>query len=308
MRVSVIVCTRNRCELLRSTLESFRSVLVPEGLEWQLLVVDNASNDATPDVIAAYHDDLPVGGLFEPEIGLSRARNRAVGAATGDLILFTDDDVRVDPGWMRAYVHAARRWPEAGYFAGSIQPDFDVDVPRWVKRHQRALAGMLCLRDGGPTGRRLRNGELPFGPNMAIRRATLELASFDERVGRRGDDHVRGSETSLFQSLRQLGVFGVWVPEAKIRHYVPRCRATSGYLWSYYYGSGRTEVRLTLVCGVQSRWQLLQVGLKTLAGTFRRPLTWSRHLATVAWMSGHFTELARLAVHPETGEADRARR
>jgi hypothetical protein len=154
---------------------------------------------------------------------------------------------------------------------------------------------MLCLRDAGSVSRRLRPGELPYGPNLAVRREVLELASFDERVGRKADDNLRGSETSLFQSLWRQGVHGAWVAEAEVHHYIPQCRANSRYLWSYYHGMGRTEVRLTMVCRVQSRRQLLAAGMRTLAGTCRRPLAWPRHMATVAWMSGQFTELGRLA-------------
>lgn len=304
MRVSVIICTWNRCELLRRTLESFRSLIVPSALEWQLLVVNNHSTDATEEVIAAYRDHLPLQGLFEPEEGVSRARNTGARAASGDLVLFTDDDVRVDPGWMSAFVEAARQWPDAGFFAGRIRPEFAPDVPKWVTRNQRALAGMLCLRDGEPISRRLRPGELAYGPNMAVRRAVLQRAMFDEHIGRRRDEQLRGSEASLLRSLRRQGITGVWVPDAMIQHYVPGCRANYRYLWNYYHGAGRTEVRLTLVCGLQSRWQLAQATLMTLGGTCRRPLTWSRHLATVAWMSGEFSELWRLALAPDTLEVE----
>jgi glycosyltransferase involved in cell wall biosynthesis len=303
MRVSVILCTWNRCELLRNTLDSLRSLTVPAGQPWELLVVDNDSSDATRDVIAAFRDHLPLHALFEPQPGLSRARNAAVRAAQGDLVLFTDDDVRVDPSWLSAYVEAAGEWPDAGYFAGPIHPDFAADVPRWVRRNPRALAGMLCLRDEGSVRRRLGRAERPYGPNMAVRRDVLALASFDERVGRRGDENLRGSETGFFQSLRR-DVFGVWVPQAEVHHYVPRCRADSAYLWRFYHGLGRTEVRLTMVCGVQSRWQLLRAALKTLGGSCRRPLTWPRHLASVAWMSGLFSEIGRLTVRREVGAAD----
>lgn len=306
MRVSVIICTWNRCELLRRTLESFRSLVVPPALEWQLLVVNNHSTDATEEVIAAYRDHLPLQGLFEPKEGVSRARNTGVRAAGGDLILFTDDDVRVDPGWMNAFVAAARQWPEAGYFAGRIEPELTPDVPKWVRRNQRALAGMLCLRDGEPISRELRPGELAFAPNMAFRREVLRRAAFNEQVGRRRNEHLRGSEASLLRSLRRQGITGVWVPDARIHHYVPGCRANYRYLWSYYHGAGRTEVRLTFVCGLQSRWQLARATLMNLGGSCRRPLTWSRHLVTVAWMSGQISELWRLALAADTVEVEGA--
>ena len=304
MRVSVVICTWNRCELLRDTLETVRSLIVPADQEWELLVVDNHSSDATEEVIASYREVLPLRHLFEPELGLSRARNTAVRAAAGDLILFTDDDVRIDPGWMKAYLEAARRWPGAGYFGGEIRPIFAAGVPPWVRRYQSALAGMLCLRDMGPVERRLRRGEYPYGPNMAVRRDALALASFDERVGRTGHQQVRGCEGSLLLSLQRQGVWGVWTPGAKIGHYIPPCRANAKYLWSYYYGSGRCQVRLGIICGVQSRSRLLSAGLRELAKSCRWPWAWPRHLATVAWMSGQLFELRELARRRNVVEAD----
>jgi glycosyltransferase involved in cell wall biosynthesis len=292
MRISVVICTWNRCALLRRTLESLRSLIVPAGREWELLVVNNRSTDATDEVIAAYQQFLPLRRLFEPELGLSRARNAAVRAANGDLVLFTDDDVRVDPSWMKAYVEAVHRWPDAGYLAGAIRPDFDADVPRWVRHNQGILAGMLCLRDAGSVSRTLGPEEFPYGPNMAVRREALALAPFDERFGRKGDEQVRGSETSLFRSLQQRGVRGIWVPEAMIHHYVPLRRATRRYLWDYYHGCGRTQARLTYES--QSRRQLLTPGLRTLARICIGPWDWCRHLTTLAHLSGQFSELGQL--------------
>jgi RimJ/RimL family protein N-acetyltransferase len=293
MRVTAVICTWNRCELLRQTLESLRALDVPTGQEWELLVVNNGSSDATDEVISEYREHLPLRRLFEPELGASRARNTAARAATGDLILFTDDDVRVDPGWMRAYLEAADRWPDAGFFGGRIEPRYDPDVPRWAKRHEAELAGMLCLRDLGPVSRRLVAGEFPFGPNMAVRRNSLALASFDERVGRRGKEQTRGSERSLFLRLQQQGVTGVWVPQARVQHFVPRCRANLRYLWTYFHGGGRMDVRLTGIGVLPQRRapRLPMMVLRALVSMCWRPSNWPSHCAAFAWSYGRLSEL-----------------
>lgn len=301
MQVSVVISTWERCESLRRTLESLRSLAVPASQRWELIVVNNGSRDRTDEVVADYQESLPLRRIVEPEIGLSKARNTAVRAAVGDLVLFTDDDVRIDPSWIGAYLAAAHRWPEAGYFGGEIHPQFAGDVPGWVKRHQSLLSDMLCLRDLGPVGRWFQPGEFPYGPNMAIRREVLALAAFDERVGRKGYEQVRGSEGSLFLSLQRQGVSGVWVPEAKVYHHVPGCRADFRYLWKYHQGSGRTEVRLAKLNGLplQPRWRLLMTGMKALARTAVRPTHWPKQVATLALVSGKLTELAGAQVRPE---------
>jgi glycosyltransferase involved in cell wall biosynthesis len=302
MGVSIVICTWNRCELLRSTLESLCSLVVPADQQWEVVVVNNNSTDATDEVITAFQELLPLRRLFESELGASRARNAGVRAAMGELILFTDDDVRVDPNWMTAYLEAVARWPDAMYFGGVIRPWFAADVPRWVKRNETALAGMLCLLDLGPVSRRLQSGESPYGPNMAVRRAALELASFSERVGRKGHEQVRGSEPSLFLSLEQLGVPGVWVPTARVSHYIPGCRANFKYLWSYYRGNGRGAARLGIARELHPRWRLWTATLKALAQICLRPKDWPRRVATVAWMSGQYSESRQLVLHRNAPE------
>lgn len=292
--VSVVICSRNRCELLRRTLAGFCSLVVPADLTWELLVVDNASTDATDQVVADHLGRLPLRRVYEPTVGLSKARNTAVRAAAGDLVLFTDDDVKVDPAWMTAYVAAARDAPHAAYFAGLIHPQFGAGVPAWVSRNQKALAGMLSWRDLGPHARELRRGEFPYGPNMALRRVLLRSDLFDERVGRAGDDQVRGSESSLFLYLERQGLRGVWVPGAMVHHYIPPSRANVGYLWRHYSGSGRTHVRLAVVCDALPLWRIPLAALKEMAKSCRWWWVWARHVATVAVLCGQLSELKRL--------------
>src|SRR6266536_6078206 len=92
MLITVAICTWNRCELLQTALEQLTRLLVPVDIEWELLVVNNNSTDATSSAIAPFASRLPVRELFEPKPGKSHALNLAIGEAAGDYILWTDDD------------------------------------------------------------------------------------------------------------------------------------------------------------------------------------------------------------------------
>ena len=94
---------------------------IPEGVTWELLVVNNNSTDDTESVITSYENRLPLRRLFEPSPGLSNARNHAIREAKGGLIIWTDDDVLVDSDWLAAYAAAADRWPDAAFFGGPIE-------------------------------------------------------------------------------------------------------------------------------------------------------------------------------------------
>ena len=130
--VTVAICTWNRAPLLDRTLVEMRKLRIPPGVEWELLVMNNNCTDNTDQVIARHADHLPIRRLFEPKQGLSNARNCTVRAAEGEFLLWTDDDVLVDPKWLESYVDAVQRWPTASVFREErrLYPRRSPDLPR----------------------------------------------------------------------------------------------------------------------------------------------------------------------------------
>ena len=104
---TVSICTYNRADSLKRTLESFCAAEKP-GVPWELLIIDNNSKDGTPAIVKQFEERLPLRYIFEGVQGPSAARNRAVDEFCGNTLLFTDDDVRIDAGWLRAYEQAVR--------------------------------------------------------------------------------------------------------------------------------------------------------------------------------------------------------
>ena len=244
MKISVAICTWNRARLLDQTLAQLHNLRVPTGIEWELLVVNNGSTDDTDAVIARNESSLPLRRLFEPDQGLSNARNRALSACAGELILWTDDDVLLDPGWLEAYLIAARLWPEACYFGGLIEPFYERAPPVWIRENLGRLQGMLVIHDLGSSERPFVGKEQPWGANMAFRTEVLRRHPFDPNLGLKGQQILRGEETEVFAQLRSEGAVGVWVPSARVRHLVPAKRMTIGYMREFYLGVGRTSVRM----------------------------------------------------------------
>jgi glycosyltransferase involved in cell wall biosynthesis len=244
MRLTVAICTWNRCKLLQQALEQMTKLAIPQGVEWELLVINNNCTDATDEVIASYADRLPILRLFEPRQGHSNARNLAARHATGELSLWTDDDVIVDHDWLAEYVLAARRWPKAVYFGGMITPCFEKEPPQWITENLKQLEGMLVIRNFGSVERPFKGTEQPWGANMAFRQFVFKDYLFNPRIGRQADTLILGDETELFERLRKSSQQGVWVPTSRVRHYVPAERLTRKYLWSFFQGIGRTDVRM----------------------------------------------------------------
>jgi glycosyltransferase involved in cell wall biosynthesis len=244
MRVTVAVCTWNRAQLLQRTLDRMCDLRVPAGVDWELILVNNNSTDTTEQVATSFVGRLPIQHVVERQQGQSHARNRAHALATGELILWTDDDVHVDPGWIAAYIDAAARWPGAGYFGGRIAPWFEHDPPTWLTQNEKLLAGMLVTRELGPVEEAFPPDEWPYGANMAFRRSAVQGMLFDPNLGLIGDNGIRSDETEYCRRLQQSGIAGVWVPSAAVHHWVGANRMTLEYVAKYYEGYSRGKVRV----------------------------------------------------------------
>lgn len=242
MRVSVAICTWNRACLLERTLGSFRDLQVPEGLEWELVVVDNASTDSTAQVIEQASSCLPVRRVYEPQQGHSRARNAAIDAVRGELMLWTDDDVRVDSQWLQSLVSASERQPEVAFWGGTILPEFETEPPRWVAENWEMASNIYALRDWKAPVERVEVSRMPFGANFAIRSEAQRRFRYDVEFGRKGHGMRGFDEVDVFRRMLDAGLEGAWCVEAKVHHFIPRDRLNLEYVRRYFQGQGETLV------------------------------------------------------------------
>jgi GT2 family glycosyltransferase len=155
----------------------------------------------------------------------------------GDVLIFTDDDVRLEPGWLTAYQDAISRFPGADYFGGRILPDWGQEKkPRWIKDKPLPLIdGLLVWFDHGTETRPVETSEqTPWGASFAIRRRLLEkIGLFRTDLGPRGMGRGFGDETEFLMRARGAGAQGVYVGRALcFHHYDPR-RVTLAALYRY---------------------------------------------------------------------------
>jgi glucosyl-dolichyl phosphate glucuronosyltransferase len=241
--ISICICTYNRSESLRCTLDSLarQSDINLDTVE--VLVVDNNCTDGTVNVVEAFRERLPIRRVQECRQGLAYARNRAVAEFRGEVLLFTDDDVRFGTDWLTAYQDAIRTFPDANYFGGRILPDWGEGKPRWIKDEPLPLIdGVLVWFDHGVESRLVRTTEeLPFGASFAIRRRLLEhIGLFRVELGTGGTGLGRGEETEFLMRARDTGAQGVYVGGALCFHaYDPR-RLTLVALYRYGISCGKS--------------------------------------------------------------------
>lgn len=292
--VTVAICTRDRCDLLERALDALARVEVPNGLRWEIVVVDNGSRDATAGVIARYAALLPLRGLVERPAGLSRARNAAVQAARGAYVLWMDDDVIVERHWLRSYTEAFARWPEVAFFGGPIEPLFEGEPPRWLAGALPNVRNAYAAIDLGREPVALDGDTLPYGANFAVRCVEQHRHRYDPALGRRGARMYAGEEWAIMQEMLAEGACGLWVPGARVRHIIPRDRQSVGYLRRYYFWNGASlslvrQSRDERMLFGRPRWIWREAVQQELAYRVRRVTSpgavWSMHLrrASTAW-------------------------
>ncbi len=186
MKISVAICTWNREGLLKKTLEQFCQLFIPDNVEWELIIINNNCTDNTNAVIELFKPHLPIKFFFEAEPGLSNARNKAIDMASGDYILWTDDDVLVNEMWLSAYVDAFRRHPNAALFGGPISPWFEGTPPKWLKHNWHLMQAAYAIRNLGKEEFKFESTDTsryPFGANFAVKKIVQTRFKYDPNLG-----------------------------------------------------------------------------------------------------------------------------
>jgi glycosyltransferase involved in cell wall biosynthesis len=247
MMITLILCTYNRCQSLAKALDSIAAQVLPEQVAWEVLVVDNNSTDGTRQVVEDFRRRYPgrVRYLFEPQQGLSRARNAGVREAMGDVLAFTDDDVTVESNWLWNLTAGlcSGEWAGAG---GRILPERTFSPPPWLEQNgPRSLIGALCAYlDPGDVPCDFKDP--PYGANMAFRKEMFQkYGHFRTDLGHRPDSKIGFEDTEFGRRLIVGGERLSYVPSAVVYHEVDERKVRKDYLLAWWFDFGRGSVRET---------------------------------------------------------------
>jgi glucosyl-dolichyl phosphate glucuronosyltransferase len=243
MRISVILCTYNRCQSLQKALESAAALVLPESVKWEVLVVDNNSSDQTQNTVQNLCFRYPgrFRYLFEPQQGKSYALNAGIREARGDVLAFMDDDVTVDPNWLQNLTAGFYNgdWAGAG---GRIIAEWTCSPPRWLSPSSRHASGPLVAFDPSPEAGQL--NEPPIGTNMAFRREMFEKYGwFRTDLGPCPGSEMRNEDTEFGARLLSAGERLRYEPSALVYHPVQENRLTKKYFLAWWFDKARSEIR-----------------------------------------------------------------
>jgi glucosyl-dolichyl phosphate glucuronosyltransferase len=208
--VTVLICTRDRASSLSAVFPTLAAQQVPAGWTVEVIVVDNGSRDGTAELVRAQTAfGSAVRLVQEPEKGLSRARNAGLRAARGRVLLFTDDDVRLPPGWVADMARPVLEG-RADAVAGSVRLAPHLLRPWMEPYHRATLAAtdLLLATDPG----------VMMGASMGFGRHVLErVPCFDENLGAGA---LGTAEDSLFAwQLVDAGYRITHVSDVEVEHH-----------------------------------------------------------------------------------------
>ncbi len=233
------MATRNRASTLSAALAEYCHLRAPAA-GWDLVIVDNGSTDSTKQVVDRFRDRLPVTYCFEPVEGKNAALNAGLSLVTGDLVVFTDDDIFPKRDWLIELCAAAASHQAFSIFAGTIEPRWEQPPTETFLRmvplgihYSIHPAGML----EGPT-----RPEDAYGGNMAVRADVFRRGyRFDASIGPRPKRYTMGSEKEFVHRLARDGMT-VWRCEhAIVEHLIPQAHTEVNWILERAVRWGRSK-------------------------------------------------------------------
>ena len=217
--ISVMVCTYNRCDLLKGALQSLSEQTLDKE-QYEVIVVDNNSTDNTWQItqeFAAKHVNVKV--IKEVKQGKSYALNTGIAKSKGKYVAFMDDDAKAYPDWLERIVEAFETVkPEPAAVGGMILPWYEQTPPEW-------FTDDLEIRTWGEEKRFLEPPRAKYGfsgSNMALPKKVLEFCGgFVAGTGPEGDKFAIGDEVALYNKIYWECPWFWYDPAIKVEHFVP---------------------------------------------------------------------------------------
>lgn len=266
----------NGATRLPALFDRLRSQHIPPDLGWEIVIVDNNSQDDTAAVVATFQASdppCPVRYEHEPRQGAAFARLRAIAVARGEWVGFLDDDNWPEPDWIAQAWDFGRSHPQAGAFAGKVLGDYERQPPAGFER----LEGFLAVRDYADYGDRAQpfdpvNLRLPPAAALMVRRSAWLAAVPPEPTlsGKVPGRLVQGDDYEPLLHIHKAG-WEIWYcPAMRTHHQMPAWRLERAYLLELARGCGLATYALRSInTPPNRRWPLFG---RTVLGNVRKAI------------------------------------
>lgn len=270
--ITVAIPTYNGAGRIGLVLEHLKAQVKATNLRWEVLVVDNNSQDNIVEVIKKYQSkwssEIPLRYCFELRQGAAFARQKAIKEADSELIGFLDDDNLPEENWLSEAVSFSQNHPEAGAFSGRIYGQYESPPPEGFEK----IKAFLAIRDHGPKIKEFEpeNLNLPPGASLVVRKKawTENVPKKPNLTGKIPGLFIQGDDYEPLIHIYQGNWKILYNPELKTHHQIPASRFEKQYLTKLSKGCGLATYQLK--CINASPQKSLVLFFKILLGNLRR--------------------------------------
>ena len=233
--VSVVVCCFNSAARLPDTLRHLAGQMIPAGLSWEVILVNNASTDDTSQrAIMLWQQFLPgstaLRVIDEPLAGQMHARRTGVRSASYETIIFCDDDNWLDANYVARAAQMMDKDQRIGAGGGQNRPVTDAEkYPEWFETYKDKYAIGIPAPDSGDVTWK----GFVLGAGLVTRRSIF-LAVFDPKYpsllnGRNGEQLNTGDDFEFCKRLLLWNYTLYYDEQMHLAHFIPKERLTIAY-------------------------------------------------------------------------------
>lgn len=270
IRMNAVICTYGWRGLLERTLRNVAEARRPEGFE-RLWIIENGSDAGARKLCADLGNMLPLEYVHLPDQGKSRALQFALDKLGTGLVVFLDDDIRINSELFEAYARAALTHGASAFFGGPVFPDYEQEPPAWlVPDLPPSAKGWQATDPAAPITR-----SCFLGANYGAFVERLQaVGGFKAHLGVGSEGNPVGEEFEIQDRLLAAGCLAVYLPDVQVWHWVPRERCSPRWTHQRHYRIWLTNGLTETKDHAGSRWRgaprwmwrrLAQLGLRALA-------------------------------------------
>lgn len=231
--ISVIICTYNGAARLKDTLAHLSRQKVNPLFQWEVIVIDNNSNDNSFETASTIWNELnaavPLKTFQEPKPGKSNALVKGISESKYDLLLICDDDNWLNENYIQLAYEHMREHPRTGVLGGEGIPFVDGSKPAWFDSYENVFAVGRQLKKSGLANKR----KYLFGAGMVIRKSIYEKINEAEHTlfltCRKGNEPSSGGDSEICLLALQLGYDLYYEEGLQFTHFIPKARLH----WAY---------------------------------------------------------------------------
>ena len=306
---TVAICTYNGEKRVPDVLDRLKQQIDTEDINWEIIVIDNNSNDNTAKVIEEYQNNwnlsYPIKYYLETRQGLAYARRCAIKNSQSELIGFLDDDNLPSQNWVKEAYIFGKQHPQAGAYGGQIHGLFEVEPPPGFER----IARYFAIIKGNKTYcynekyKDTRKKMFPPGAGIVIRKkAWLESVPEEQQImGVSGTSLSTKSEDVEMLSYIFYNNWKLWYNHNMIiQHTIPKSRFEKDYILRFFRGVGlsRYQTRMIAYQPWQKPFMILIYMINDLRKLIYHFLTYRQILKTDVVTAGEKELLISILISP----------